>query len=234
MREHYEYVIVDTRRETDSVTTLLLTLLDGSVPFYTPGQCITLEVPCGALKATRQYSISSAPGELALAITVEARGPSSRLLSRMERDGRLIGSLPQGTFAPLRDNTAIIMFAGGIGITPFRSIIVHTLQHNPSRPILLLRSVRTHRDRIFARELKWLSRTHDLFQIKDFVTREYARTGVEPRRMELGDLPTHTSPESAQDAEFLICGSVPFVSDCKQNLLAAGVVENNIHTECFF
>jgi ferredoxin-NADP reductase len=232
MRERSEYVVVDTRRETDSVTTLLLTLSDGSVPLYTPGQCITLDVPCGAMRAARQYSISSAPDELALAITVEARGISSRLLSHMKRGERLMGSLPHGTFAPLRGDTAIVMIAGGIGITPFRSMIVETLRQNPSRPILLLRSIRARRDRIFARELEWLSRTHGMFHIKNFVTREYAGAGAEPRRMALHDLPA--PQKGVQETEFLICGSVPFVADRKRDLLERGVLEQHIRIECFF
>lgn len=229
----YEYAVVAKIQETPTTVTLGLALRGGSVPHYTPGQCITVQTSSSTLRAQREYSISSAPGESLLAITVRAEGACSRRLCAVEQGAHITATLPHGTFTPTHSQAPLVMLAGGIGITPFRGIIYDAVRRTPRRPLLLLHSVRTREDLAFGQNLCALSQTHKTLRVKKFVTRECdAALDTLFRRICTEDaLDPHTSREKA---EFLVCGSTAFVFGQQRNLETAGVLREQIKTECFF
>lgn len=213
--------------------TLSLILSDGSIPSYLPGQCITVQAPCPNLRARRQYSISSAPGEKALTITVRAMGACSSKICSLGRGGRLMASPPHGIFPATQPRTSLVMLAGGIGITPFRSIIFEAVRQTPQRNLLLLHSAQTRQGLVFEHDLSRLSKTHRALRVKYFITREQVDTlEVQYRRMRTEDVLEECSDSA--EREFLICGSTSFICGQQQSLRQAGVLNEHIHTECFF
>jgi ferredoxin-NADP reductase len=125
------------------------------------------------------------------------------------------------------------MLAAGIGIAPYRSIIIDALRNDPQRRLMLFYSNRTIADIVFENELAQLVATHPNLTVHHFITREeklpkgviHDRMSAELIVREVGDAP---------DFEYFICGSIEFVRDLWRGLKAAGVPEDRLYTEAFF
>jgi len=125
-QDRLEVCVTHVDRLADRVIGFTLVAQDGKdLPAFSAGAHVDVHLGSGLV---RQYSISNDPGErgryiLAVQIEPEGRG-GSQLIDRTVRPGsRLEISRPRNTF-PLRPEAESNLFiAGGIGITPIRSMI---------------------------------------------------------------------------------------------------------------
>jgi ferredoxin-NADP reductase len=97
------------------------TRLDGKpLPAYQPGAHIDLHLPNGLI---RQYSLIKAEPDSASYVVGIKRDPASRGGSRYIHDELSVGktlkiSAPRNNFALVENADHVVLFAGGIGITP--------------------------------------------------------------------------------------------------------------------
>lgn len=96
----------------------------------------------------RWFTLSSSPTRPLLSITtrLSTEGSSSfkRSLGRLQKGDRLSISDPMGDFVlPKLVQTPLVFIAGGIGITPFKSILEWLADTGEERPIKLLYAVKT-------------------------------------------------------------------------------------------
>jgi ferredoxin-NADP reductase len=229
---HTTYVVRGKKTEAPGIATLSLTDRDGLVPHFLPGQYITVFFSESVISEGKAYSISSAPHEMRFDITVRAIGEFSNMLGALEIGDTIIGSLPYGFFSPETSEKSLVLVAGGIGVTPFRSMIKSSAYMTPDRPIHLFHSVRIQDDAIFFDEFKEIARTIPLTH-HHFVTREEAsspgmKTGRITASRMLEELP------EGDNFEFLLCGSISFTRDLWRGLRKQGVLEEQIYTEAFF
>jgi ferredoxin-NADP reductase len=97
------------------------TRLDGRpLPSYTPGAHIDVHLPNGII---RQYSLTEAEPDPATYTIGVKRDPASRGGSRYAHDELRVGktlkiSAPRNNFPLVEDAGHVVLFAGGIGITP--------------------------------------------------------------------------------------------------------------------
>ena len=87
---------------------------------------------------TRGFSISSAPHEPTIMVTARLRDTAfKRVLKNMPLNSEVKVEGPFGNLTP-RNNAArpAVFLAGGIGITPFRSIVVHAAKEKLPHKIL--------------------------------------------------------------------------------------------------
>lgn len=226
------FIVKAKVEESPTITTLSLTLEDGSFPTYRPGQFVTVYFPELGTPEGKAYSISSAPSENIFTITVKAIGLFSNKLCSMNLGDSFEASLPYGYFFSESEGSPLVLVAGGIGVTPFRAMIMETIKHFPSRKIVLLQSSKTAEDLIFKKELNAFARMNPHFRPIFFVTREQSPDPADVnRRIEIGDI---LGKKDQKDGEFFICGSIPFVRDIWKGLRDKGVLEENICTEAFF
>jgi len=232
--EFQEYVVCGVISEVSGVATLMLTKEDGTVPPFVPGQYVNIFFPETRTSEGKAYSISSAPSESTLSITVRAIGEFSNRLCSMRPGDTVRASLPYGFFYPEADDSELVMLAAGIGIAPFRSMIRHIAKYTLSRRLALFHSVRTLSDAIFLEECTELRQKFPNFSLTHFVTRdaEVQNEYVIPHRIEPTDILSRVSDVSR--AEFLICGSISFTRDMWRGLRKAGVNEEKLYTEAFF
>jgi ferredoxin-NADP reductase len=118
--------------------------IDGPPFVFKPGQCIriTLSDPLYEDKKgnARDFSIASSPGEPSLMIATRMTGSAfKRSLAELPLGSSVRVNSPYGDFFldadPMRP---AVFLAGGIGITPFRSMIKHAIeQHSPQRLTLV-------------------------------------------------------------------------------------------------
>ncbi len=223
------YRVREKIAEAPAVFTLKLSREDGTTPSYLPGQFITIYFPELGTPEGKAYSISSAPFEPTLAITVKKMGEFSNRLCALQTGDALVASRPCGYFFSESRESSLVLIAAGIGIAPFRGIILDALQHNPKREIFLFYSNRTVSDIIFANLLTSLPAV----TVIHFITREMSV----PQEMRCGRMSAASLLETIGEApnpEFLICGSISFVRDLWRELQKAGVAEECIYTEAFF
>lgn len=226
------YVVLARRQETPTTTTLSLEKIDGTILDYIPGQCLTVYFPDLSQTLGKQYSISSAPSEKIFSITVKAIGRFSERLCSLAAGDLMLASDPHGTFYPKHRDT-VILLAGGMGVTPFRSIIVETLAKASATHISLFYSSKTLIDMPFADDLLRLSKQNPILTLERFVTNQsnVSSRGIKYRHMRLDDI---TNAYDLQNAEFLISGSLGFVLELKNMLIKAEVNRENILTEAYF
>lgn len=98
----------------------------------------------------RYFTIASSPTEPNIIMGVKFYKPTSSFkttLSTMQPGDTIIASQLSGEFVMPKDPAQPLVFiAGGIGITPFRSMIQYLLDKNEKRPIVLIYSARTTGD----------------------------------------------------------------------------------------
>ena len=98
----------------------------------------------------RYFTIASAPTEESVRLGVKFYPASStfkRALGTMAPGDTIFASQLAGEFTlPSDPDTKIAFLAGGIGITPFRSMLRYLLDRNEIRPIIILYGTETVRD----------------------------------------------------------------------------------------
>ncbi|WP_158970110.1 PDR/VanB family oxidoreductase [Chachezhania sediminis] len=97
---------------------------DWDLPPFTAGAHIDLHLPSGRI---RQYSLVGDPAVSNRYVIAVARDEAGRGGSREVHDGLAVGdevmlSLPRNHF-PMADEGRVVMVAGGIGLTPFLSML---------------------------------------------------------------------------------------------------------------
>lgn len=125
-------------------------------PRFVAGQFIELIVPHNNPDSrgdSRWFTLSSSPTEELLAITtriVEKSSSYKKALNKLAIGSKIHMSKPLGDFV-LPKNTAVdlLFVAGGIGITPFRSMVKWMVDTNSLRNIQLIISVRRDEDILF-------------------------------------------------------------------------------------
>jgi ferredoxin-NADP reductase len=117
----------------------------------------TLALPRTDSRGNRRYfTVASAPGEGSLRLGVKFYAASSafkRALASMRPGDTIFASELAGDFTlPSNPKTKLAFLAGGIGVTPFRSMLRHLIDHNEARPIVMLYATERQED-IAYREL---------------------------------------------------------------------------------
>ncbi len=228
----HEYQVLAKRLETPSTSTLKLRRLNGSIPKFRAGQYITVYFPDIDPVLGKEYTISSSPREEEFNITVKAIGRYSKRLCSLNAGDTFLASGAQGRFYP-EDTHSVCMIAGGMGVTPFRSIILETTRSKCRGDIQLLYSGRYSFDMPFSEELYRISCKLPSFKFRRFVTRDAAiPRGAKSHRMRAEDV--LDTKESTMSREYLISGSLAFVCDVKGLLSSISVPSERILTEVCF
>jgi phthalate 4,5-dioxygenase reductase component len=101
----------------------------GELPEFTPGAHLLVQVPSGM---TRRYSISNPPEErqhylIAVKREANGRGGSISMVDHISAGDLLHVSTPRNEFELKGGAPSYLFIAGGIGITPIRSMVHHVI-----------------------------------------------------------------------------------------------------------
>lgn len=123
---------------------------------FTPGQFLnyTLAHKRADLRGTRRFfSISSSPTEDDILLTTKFAEKSSsfkKALRSLQNGAELAASRPEGDFIMPGDlKQPLVFIAGGIGVTPYRSMVKYLLDKNEKRPITLIYAARSAEEFVF-------------------------------------------------------------------------------------
>lgn len=222
---------------------------------YRSGQYITLIFEMNGQEERRAYSMSSAPHEDGITVTVKKvkDGLVSSLINDQLKEGQEVKVIPpQGHFniAPKENNQKCYMlFGAGSGITPLKSIIKTILEKEPQSNIALLYGNRTEESIIFKEQLDALAQKYKgQFEVNYYLSAPPKAGGIKglfgKKKVAwtggVGRINSkaikHFLEENKclhSDSEYYICGPGEMIDTVEDVLKARGVNEKQIHFERF-
>ncbi len=207
---------------------------------FIPGQCadLTLLDPPETDEDgnSRTLSIASAPFEDELVFATRLRNSAfKRVLRQLPPDSPIRLAGPSGVFTLHRDVTKpAVMLAGGIGITPFLSIIKQAVHDKEQRELFLFYANRRPEEAAFLPDLEGLARSAQTFHFVPTLTDPAARAAGwsgERGRIDV-EMLMRQLPEF-HGVMFYAAGPPGMVTAMRDLLIDAGVDEQAIRSEEF-
>lgn len=184
----------------------------------------------------RSFSIASAPAEPDLMLATRLRDTAfKRVLSTMPLGSELQIDGPMGSFT-LHKNVSrpAVLLAGGIGITPFRSMIVHNSHNGLAPRIVLFYSNRRPEDATFLNELREMGSDNKMFRAVCVMT-EMEKSN-RPWKGETGYLDKDMLARYVPDFSapiYYIAGPPAMVAATTEILKKIGINEDDVRAEDF-
>ncbi len=225
--------ITGTKNEANNYFSLIL---EKPVNFsFYPGQYIDIELSVnGQVKSDRLFTISSSPTENFLMITTKKGFTDFKeAMVALQIGDSISTSYPIGTFT-LDESQPAVFMTGGIGITPFRSIVKYVVDQKLSTKITLIYS-NSDNNFLFKKELEdWQKQLPNL-TIYYIVTSQVGRLDKD-KFLNLYPKLFTLSPKNASSQAsliFYLAGSPKMVDDFASILLELEVDETNIRYDRF-
>ncbi len=207
---------------------------------FKPGQFIevTLLNPpeTDAEGNSRAFSIASAPRDDFLLVVTRLRESAfKRVLSHVPQGTRLKIDGPFGDLHLHNDSSRVaVMLCGGIGITPFRSIILNATQNNLPHRIFLFYSNRRPEDAPFLEEMQALEKQNPQFKLVACMTEmEKSRLRWDGERGKINRQMIEKHLGGLPSAIYYVTGPPGFVAGMRAMLANSGVDDDAIRTEEF-
>ena len=184
----------------------------------------------------RAFSIASAPHEEDLMVTTRMRDTAfKRVLAALPIGSQVKIEGPFGDLT-LHHNASrpAVLLAGGIGITPFRSMVVRAAHEKLPHRIALFYSNRRPEDAAFLTELQSLEKVNPNYTFVGTMT--HMEASHRPWHGATGLLNYELLSRFAQglaSAMYYIAGPPAMVSGLQAMLNTAGIDDDNIHIEGF-
>lgn len=235
----HKYFVVSCEQATKS--TLLLTLRkdpDDNRPLsFHSGQYAAINTRHGRPGVARCFSIVSSPTEEdMLQFSMRIAGRFTRKLTQLQPGDEIDVRGPFGGFVldPARDQHAVLL-AGGIGITPFISMLRYAGAVKLPTRLSLFYGVANQDDVPFLDEIKHLAQSNPRLDVTIVVGKGetnllaplhtatgFVTTDLVSQRIDADEQPT-----------YFLCGSPPFMNSLLGSLKKQGVPQARLVTEAF-
>ncbi len=235
----FETTVASITQLTHDIKGLKLTLPEGESIKFKAGQYVQLHTkPYAKVKESvfRAYSIASVPSEQTAVELIVRRVPDgvcTNFVHEALNEGDTVTiSGPFGEFYLRGDCTELVMIAGGSGLAPIRSIILHVLEKELDLNIHFFFGAVTKKDLYYLDEMGELADKHENFH---FVP---ALSAPEPSDEWEGETGLITEVvdryvENADDKEAYLCGSPGMINACLNVLGKKGFKEDVIFFDKF-
>lgn len=207
---------------------------------FQPGQYmrIDIEIPNPDVRGnSRLFTIASSPTKMDhLMITTRIIQSSfKKTLFNMTPGTKVSIVAPYGVFILHEEETIPHVFlAGGIGITPFHSMITYAAHKNLNIPITLFTSFQTVEHIVFRDELLEIAKNHSWLKLIETVTKpEESKTPWSGHTGRIDEEFIKENVPDLQNSLFYISGPPAMVDALKEITLKATVPEAHIRTEKF-
>jgi predicted ferric reductase len=186
------------------------------------------------------FTISGAPEDAVLRFTIKKEGKFTSAIGDLEPGAPVKCMGPLGVFCKDIDaKPSIVMIAGGVGITPFLSVLRHFRNIKTPNKVTLFWGNKTIEDLFSTEEIKQMSRelnlkvVHCLSRDDDvnrYVEKQYANVFYETGRLNEDILKRH---DVVRDAAFYLCGPPPMMESALNDLQKIGVAPDSVEREKF-
>lgn len=196
---------------------------------FKAGQFCFLRLNKNKLHARHPFTISSAPGD-DFRFTIKLAGRFTETAKELKEGDEIFIDGPFGKFIPEPEKD-LVFIAGGVGITPFMSILRDHIKRGISQNITLIYGSRTEADIIFKDEIEainqpWFKKVYMLNDISNmtmeceqgFISQDIIKKYV----------------NNPSEALYYICGPERMKDTAKKVLKDVGVKQKNVFVEDFF
>ena len=249
--EWSDYRVDRIEAESNVIKSIYLEPLNHTVPAFKAGQFLTVKLTIKGSDTIRTYTVSSAPSEDALRISVKheranqdavPHGVCSSFIHDQLQVGDVIqAKAPRGAFTfDASESRPAVLLAAGVGITPMVAMARHALLEGVrtryTRPMTLISAARNRAQRAFFAELNDIGsqsggRIRSFWALSEVDTqmrrgRDYHHQGRISSGMLQALLPL-------DDYDFYLCGPGPFMQAMYDMLRQLGVSNTRIFAEEF-
>jgi nitric oxide dioxygenase len=241
------FVVREKQPESSVITSFILEPSDsGPVENFEPGQyvSIAIEIPALGLQQIRQYSLSDMPNGHSYRISVKREAGSGAqppgYVSCMLHDHVNVGTqvklaAPYGTFhIDVSAKTPLVLISGGVGLTPMVSMLRRAIQ-DAQRQVVFIHGARNSGVQAMRNRLREIAKTHTNFSLTVFYDAPLPQDvrGVDFDVLGHVDVSSIKNAILLPDADYYICGPIPFMRLQHDSLKALGIHETRIHYEVF-
>ena len=232
--------------ESDEITSFYLESSDGGdLPKYEAGQYISVRVLVDelGLKQPRQYTLSTSPQDNYLRISVKREdqkgdlvpGWVSNTLHGLEIGSEIEVSAPTGNFFLIDSQKRNVFISGGVGLTPMIAMLNQLVTLDMPQPVTFIHACRSKQVHAMHKHIQDLEAkyprlstftAYEFPHANDKLGEDYDAAG----RLDLGSMDTALLPINA---DYYLCGPMPFMAEQQKALIARGIPASNIHSEAF-
>ena len=234
IRVHFleNFYVESVEKNAPSVITVKISSREKKLSFRA-GQYVYMRIISSAInREEHPFTVSSPPSDDLISLTVRETGDYTEKLSSVRKGDRAFLDGPYGLFTPTPDRRKKLFIAGGLGITPFLSVLKEWEKEKTPPETELLWSLSYKADIIERDFLHSLSEKTPWFSFSLFVSRETV-PGCKQGRIRPEDLRNIITPESSSYFDVYICGPEDFRKSVRKILSAIQVPHANIHFESF-
>ncbi len=238
-KEKKSWRIVETIPENDDVTSLVIETEDGSPMHHKPGQFASIRVMTDeGWSDAHPFTISCDAHDNRLRFTVKSIGDFTAQVRKLNAGTEVQCSDPLGVFCKdIENQENIVMIAGGVGITPFLSVLRTFRTDKARNKVMLFWSNKTLADAFAEQELIEISKELDL-TVVFLLTREKhipdppegGRVFYHEGRLEKDMLEEYNV---APTASFYVCGPPAMQEAVLQMLQSCGISQERVQKEAF-
>ncbi len=257
--QFYKLTVEKITKETDDTVSLSFIIPEDLIDTfkYHHGQYLTLKFDINGESHRRAYSMSSAPDDEHVTVTVKRvqDGTVSTYINDHIQSGSEIEVMPpQGRFfSPLKEENrkTYYLFGAGSGITPLMSIIKSILEKEPQSTVFLFYGNRSEESIIFKEKLHQLEKKYSGQLIVEHILskpKKEKASGLSSifKKVsyswngKIGRIDTKTTkqfldqnPSRNTAIEYFICGPNNMIDNVESTLLELGIDKKHIHAERF-
>jgi predicted ferric reductase len=228
IRQHLLQV-TDVVQETPDTWSLHF---NGGNATHKPGQFLLLSlVHNGRRTEPHPFTISSSPTSSDLSVSVKAVGDfTTTVKDTTLADGAYV-DMPYGTFSFLNhDAPNLVFIAGGIGITPFISMLRYMVDQKLERNVILLWGNKTEKDIAFRSEMEQMTAVMPSLKVVHVLSNQSEWPG-EKGYIDVDLL--HKYLDGFENPQVFVCGPPPMMTKVVHALQRCGVPKARIHFERF-
>jgi ferredoxin-NADP reductase len=200
---------------------------------YKPGQYLFVTIKSGGKNLSKTLSLSSSPTEkkhIEFTKKLTDSEFSNTLRTLKVGDWATIDA-PYGKFTFEGENEKIALLAGGIGITPFRSICKYCTDMRLTAKITLLYGNRSESDIVFKKELEEMEKQNEnlkvVFMLNEASNGWKGVTGVIDAGLVKKEVPDY------KERVFYVCGPPPMVQAMEKLIRDLGLPQTQLRLEAF-
>lgn len=224
-KKYVQYTVEAVNHPNQSTTEVVMGAKKDPIQKQRAGQFLFVRFMENGLNESHPFTISSAPHEDVLRLTIKACGDFTRdLFANLKAGTAAIIEGAYGMFDYKTGGPKQIWVAGGIGVTPFLSFI-RDLKTGLNHDVDFYYTVRHREEAVFVDEIEETAKKNPRLQARlRFSSTGGSLTVEEIIRNAGGDI---------RGYHVYMCGPLPMVQAFEKKFIEAGVSVENIHFEEF-
>lgn len=221
------FYISEIKEENPNVTSLYISGRNINQFKREAGQFMILRfLAKGYWYEAHPFSLSASPEDNILRVTIKNSGDFTSKIKFLKPGTKILIDGPHGTFTKAKaKRNKIALIAGGIGITPIRSLLG---SFDKSKDIILLYGNRTIKDLVFKNEIENIAKKNN--------SKIYYLYSEEKKASKYPIIDKESIEDFIPDInerDIYICGPVPMMKSIIKYLKSRNISSNQIHYEKF-